>query len=598
MNVLQNWILTLTIFTPAAGAIIIGFLSHRQTRTIRTVALIVSLVSLILTGIVVTRFCQAGPTDTYVLEQNVLWLGSPSLPGVEIRYHVGVDGISVFLLAMTALLLFLSVVYSTVPVTERIKEYYIFLLILGTSCMGVFCAVDVLLFYIFFEFVLVPLYFLIGIWGGENRQFAATKFFVYTIVGSLITFAGIIYLALQARNLGGRVSFDIPQLIRLAQTGTFSTATQLWIFAAMFVGFAIKVPLFPFHTWLPLAHTEAPTTGSVFLAGVLLKLGTYGFLRFCLPILPQATLYFAPLMAFLAVIAILYGALAAWAQADFKRLVAYSSVSHMGFCILGLFTAKPVGVTGALLLMVNHGISTGALFLVVGMIYDRYHTHKFGEIRGLARTMPVLTFFAVLFGLSSMGLPGLNGFVSEFMILVGAFTSATSSGGTPPGPLHMMFGVFAAGGIILSVIYILHFIRQVFFGPEHLPPSDPRYSRDLGPREIGVLAPLAVLVVLIGIWPEPITRAMMPACKAVVDTIMYVAPSPADEELMACRTSDGCLSHARQSSLADILADSGPNHDPLKQRLSIYGCLDNQVIVGAWDFESGRRDFGDRRSGR
>jgi len=532
MNILENWILTLSIFTPAVGAVVIGFLKGQKARAIKTVAVIVSLVTMVLAGIVVGYFFKVSPTDQYILEQNVLWVGPPSMPNVEIRYHLGVDGLSVFLLAMTALLLFLSVVYSTVSVIDRIKEYYILLLILGASCMGVFCAVDVLLFYIFFEFVLIPLFFLIGIWGGEERQFAATKFFVYTIVGSLITLAGVLYLALQARSLGGPVSFDIPQLIRLAQTGEFSLAAQLWIYVAMFTGFAIKVPLFPLHTWLPLAHTEAPTTGSVFLAGVLLKLGTYGFLRFCLPLLPQASIYFSPLMATLAVIAILYGALAAWIQTDFKRLIAYSSVSHMGFVILGLFTVKTVGLVGALLLMVNHGISTGALFLVVGMIYDRYHTHKFGEIKGLAPSMPVLTFFAILFGLSSMGLPGLNGFVSEFMILVGAFTSVTDQGGTPPGPLHMVFGVVAAGGIALSVIYILTFIRRVFFGVESLPPRSSRFTRDIDAREIGVLVPLAVLVVLIGLWPGPITRAMTPACRKVVETITTVVPGMQEEKIL------------------------------------------------------------------
>jgi NADH-quinone oxidoreductase subunit M len=405
--------------------------------------------------------------------------------------------------------------------------------------MGAFCAIDLLLFYIFFEFTLVPLFLIIGIWGGPERRIAANKFFIYTITGSLLTFAGVLYLALQARNFGGLVSFEIPKLLQLSQAGALSPNVQAWVFLALFAGFAVKVPLFPFHTWLPLAHTEAPTTGSVFLAGLLLKLGTYGFLRFCLPILPVATRYFAPLMAALAVIAILYGALAAWAQKDFKRLVAYSSVSHMGFCILGLFTLKSIGVAGALLYMINHGISTGALFFVVGMIYDRYHTHRFGDIAGLAGKMPRLTFFAVLFGLSSMALPGLNGFVSEFMVLAGTFISATDRGGSPPGPLHLAYGFFAAGGIILSAVYMLYFIRQIFFGPEHLPEADPTYPADLNKREIATLTPLAILVVLLGLWPGPILRAIDPACTAIVNTIFQEPAQPPTNPLLVNNDTPG-----------------------------------------------------------
>ncbi len=555
-RMMENWILTAAIFIPVLGAVLIGFVPGQRAKTIKTLALVASLISLALTAVILAFFFNAGPTDRYLLEQNVLWLGPPTFPTLEIHYHLGVDGLSVFLMALTSLLLVLSVFYSFQPVTDRIKEYYILLLILAASCMGVFCAVDLLLFYIFFEFTLVPLFLIIGIWGGPERRIAANKFFIYTLAGSLLTFAGVLVLALQARSFGGMVSFEIPKLLQLSQAGVLNPNVQAWIFLALFAGFAVKVPLFPFHTWLPLAHTEAPTTGSVFLAGILLKLGTYGFLRFCLPILPAAAIHFAPLLAALAVIAILYGALAAWAQKDFKRLVAYSSVSHMGFCILGLFTLKSVGVAGALLYMINHGLSTGALFFVVGMIYDRYHTHRFDDIAGLAGKMPRLTFFAVLFGLSSMALPGLNGFVSEFMVLVGVFISATDRGGTPPGPLHFTYGFFAAGGIVLSAVYILYFIRRVFFGPEHLPPADPKFSADLNKREIAVLTPLAILVVLIGLWPGPILRAIDPACAAVVNAIYKQPTKPSEHPLLVKNNNPGGMA----SSSRPCLHPEQPRH--------------------------------------
>lgn len=290
--------------------------------------------------------------------------------------------------------------------------------------------------------------------------------------------------------------------------------------------FSRCIPGFP---WLPLAHTEAPTAGSVILAGVLLKLGTYGFLRFCLPILPAATIYFAPIVAALAVIAIIHGALAAWAQGDFKRLVAYSSVSHMGFCMLGMFTVKPVGIAGSLLYMVNHGLSTAALFFVVGMIYDRFGTRKMSDLSGLAGHMPKLTAFAVLFALSSIALPGLNGFVSEFMVLIGAFTSTQASADLPAGPLPMIYGIAAAGGIVLSAIYMLYFLRRVFFGRVvRIPPGKSKLPQDITATETAVLAPLAVLVILLGLWPAPIIKSIMPACTAVARTILAKpAPSPA-----------------------------------------------------------------------
>ncbi|MFQ5806757.1 MAG: NuoM family protein, partial [Phycisphaerae bacterium] len=366
--------------------------------------------------------------------------------GLQISYHVGLDAISAPLVLLTALLVPLSVWCGFASIKHRVREYYAWMLVLTTGMLGVFVARDVLLFYVFFELTLVPLYFLIGIWGGPQRRYAANKFFLYTLVGSVITFAGILYLALRAADLKGTalITFDLTMLSTL--TG-LSAREQSLLFIAFFCGFAIKVPFFPLHTWLPLAHTEAPTAGSVLLAGVLLKLGTYGFLRFSLPMVPDGAVEWATAMGWLAIAGIIYGALCCWVQRDVKKLVAYSSVSHLGFCMLGMFSLLPVGLSGSVLYMVNHGISTGALFLVVGMIYERYHTRDINELGGLARQMPIMAFFLILFVLSSIGLPGLNGFISEFTVLLAAYNSET---------LGPRFGVLGATGILLGAIYMLY----------------------------------------------------------------------------------------------------------------------------------------------
>ena len=388
-------------------------------------------------------------------------------------------------------------------------------------------------FYIFFEFTLIPLYFIIGIWGGPEKRRAANKFFIYTIAGSVLTFAGILYIAYRAHQaFRGVFTFDLATLYALAEQGLLPARTQWWLFLAFAAGFAIKVPLFPLHTWLPLAHTEAPTAGSVILAGVLLKLGTYGFLRFSLPMLPDATVALAPAVAALSVVGIIYGALCAWVQDDVKKLVAYSSVSHLGFCILGMFSLKPAGLNGSVLYMVNHGLSTGALFLVVGMIYERYHTRRIDEIGGLARPMPVLAFFLILFALASVGLPGLNGFVGEFLVLLGTFTSAQATADWPAGPLTVPFAVAAATGIVLSAVYMLWMCQRVLFGPVRQPPGTPDLStglkRDLTAREVAILSPIAALCVLIGLWPGPILTTMAPAVEQNLLARVFAASSVAD----------------------------------------------------------------------
>lgn len=433
---------------------------------------------------------------------NAAWIAVGGAGGgLVVRYHVGLDAISAPLVALTGLLVPLSVACSLTYIRTRVREYYAWMLLLTGAMFGVFAARDLILFYVFFEFTLVPLYFLVGIWGGPERRYAANKFFIYTFVGSVITFAGIVYLALRGAR-DGVLDFDLLRLSTL----NLPLDEQIWLFIALFCGFAIKVPFFPLHTWLPLAHTEAPTAGSVLLAGVLLKLGTYGFLRFSLPMTPDGAVYWATTMGALAVAGIIYGALCCWVQTDMKKLVAYSSVSHLGFCMLGMFSFLPVGVSGSVLYMINHGLSTGALFLVVGMIYERYHTRDMHVLGGLARQMPVMTFFFILFILASVGLPGLNGFISEFTVLLAAFNSES---------LGPRFGVLGATGILLGAIYLLYLAGHVLFGPLKEPHGGPDAShglpRDLNAREIAILTPLAVACLVLGFHPRLITDTLDPA---------------------------------------------------------------------------------------
>jgi NADH-quinone oxidoreductase subunit M len=381
------------------------------------------------------------------------------------------------------------------------------MLLLQAAMLGVFVSRDLLLFYVFFELTLVPMFFIIGIWGGPERRYAAGKFFLFTFTGSVFTLAGAIYLGIQAGT------FDISHVVSFAQNSLTPTE-RYWIFFAMLAGFAVKVPLFPVHTWLPLAHTEAPTAGSVILAGVLLKLGTYGLLRLAVPMgMLSATgvafPHFLKVIGVLCVIGVIYGALVAWVQQDIKKLVAYSSVSHLGFCVLGLLALNVYGIEGSVLYMINHGISTGAMFLVIGMIYDRYHTRDINQLSGLAKRMPILACFWVLFVLASIGLPGTNGFISEFLTILGAFTSPY---------LGVWFGGFAALGIILGAVYMLHMTARVMFGPLKTPAlhGDSHDSHghddtpgDIGPREIGILIPLAIAVLWIGVYPSGILRSMV-----------------------------------------------------------------------------------------
>lgn len=522
-------VLTVLIFLPLVGVLPLYLWREDDHKHIGLTAFAAAMLTSVVAVVVLLGYLgetsAKGNYAGFCLETRTHWVGAPDedmgdLSTLEIAYHVGIDGISVWLVMLAALLSPIVIASSFSSIRDRPREYYALMLILQTGMTGAFCALDLLLFYVFFEFTLIPLYLIIGMWGGPEKRRAANKFFIYTVAGSVLTFAGILYVAYYGYAHGdtGVLTFDLQKLYALAQAGVIPDPVQWWLFLALFAGFAIKVPLFPFHTWLPLAHTEAPTAGSVLLAGVLLKLGTYGFLRFSLPLLPAASMALAPFMAVIAIVGIIYAALVAWVQIDVKKLVAYSSVSHLGFCVLGMFSLKLAGVSGAVLYMVNHGLSTGALFLVVGMIYERYHTRRIDEMGGLARQMPWLAFFLVFFTFSSIGLPGLNGFVGEFLVLAGTAWSNTSYDGLPAGPLNFAYAVPAATGIILGAIYMLWMCQRILFGPVLEPPHTPDTStgltRDLTRREIGILVPIALCCVLIGVYPKLLQSSINPTIAA------------------------------------------------------------------------------------
>ena len=538
MNILEDsWIgdhlLSIVIFLPVVGATLLFSRTHWDDASIRRWALGISVVTLLFASLALARYLgdSAAASGDIRLAERADWVvGGDAAARIRIQYALGVDGISMPLLLLTALLTPLAIWGSFSGIRERCREYYALMLLLHGAMLGVFCARDLLLFYVFFEFTLIPLYFIIGIWGGARRQKAADMFFIYTLTGSMLTFAGVLWLGWKASliplgpNGLREFSFDLERLYALSAGSYLSLDAQWWLFVAFFAGFAVKVPLFPLHTWLPLAHTEAPTAGSVILAAVLLKLGTYGFLRLSLPMLPQAAVQLAPVMGVLAVTGIIYGALAAWVQSDVKKLVAYSSVSHLGFCLLGMFSLTAAGLSGSLMYMINHGLSTGALFLVVGMIYERYHTREMDDLGGLARKMPIMAFFLIVFTLSSIGLPGLNGFVGEFLVLLGTFLSGSSADG-PPGPLGIAFAVPAAAGVLLGAIYMLHMAGRVLFGPLKEPAggldASAGLTQDLTPREVGVLAPLAILCLLLGVYPKPLIDMAEPSLQDAAAPALY-----------------------------------------------------------------------------
>jgi NADH-quinone oxidoreductase subunit M len=574
----------------------------RQGHAVRWVSLVTTLIALALSivlavGVARPRIESGGAVSGALpeLRTNLITLDD----GSAIQFFLRMDGMNIWLIVLTTVLMVSSVLVSWTAITERINEYFAWMLFLEGAMLGVFMAFDIVLFYVFFELTLVPLFFLIGIWGGEERQYAARKFFIYTFGGSLITLVGLIGVILVLSRPptlphstdekvipappAARVTFSIPDLVQASeersrylpkrleaareeedrakkannlesplvtraiqnrqaaedQAGNWRTL-QYFLFAAMMVGFAIKVPMFPVHTWLPLAHVQAPTAGSVLLAGVLLKLGTYGFLRLCLPLAPDAALTFgAPFLGTLAVIGILYGSFCALAQDDMKKLVAYSSVSHLGYCMLGLFALNHLGLQGALLQMINHGLSTGALFLLVGMIYERYHTRKIADYGGMAAKLKVMGTFMVIITMSSVGLPGLNGFVGEFFVLAGMFGSQNHwiNG--------QLFAVLSSFGVVLGAWYMLTLLRGVYFGeikePHHGQGSGHGHdapTKDLNIREWGALAPIAALCLVLGVYPQPFLDTANLEIREVSRTLDQARERRAPEEARAQGTSN------------------------------------------------------------
>lgn len=474
-------LLSSVLFLPLLGAIVLAGFPRERHAVIRGGALVCMLVTFALAVGLYFAFDPTLPGMQF--DERVSWIGT-----VGISYHLGVDGISLSLVLLTTLLSPLALLGAWESIHTKVKEFVLFMLVLETGMLGAFLALDLFLFFIFWEAMLIPMYFLIGIWGGDRRLYATVKFLLYTMAGSACMLVAILALYAFHYQFSHQLSFDLPDLLRVP----LSLDQQKWLFLAFFLSFAIKVPLFPFHTWLPDAHVEAPTAGSVILAGVLLKMGGYGLIRFCLPLFPEAAAAYAPTIATLAVIGIIYGALVAMVQPDAKKLVAYSSVSHLGFVVLGIFSRQMAGIQGSVIQMVNHGLSTGALFLLVGMIYDRRHTRLIAAYGGLWRQMPMfaVAFLVVMF--SSIGLPGLNGFVGEFLILLGTFE------------FHKPFAVLAALGIILGAVYMLWTYQRVMYG--EITHEENRHLSDLSRREIAVLVPLLLLMLWIGVYPKPFLR--------------------------------------------------------------------------------------------
>ena len=485
-------LLSTLVWLPTLGAVALLLLDRRDTRRLRQVALTVSVATFLVSGLLWVGF-DRGRTGMQFVEQRA-WI-----PGAGISYHLGVDGISLLLVLLTTLLAPLCILSSWTQITTRVKEFLVAMCLLETGMLGVFVALDLFLFFVFWEGMLVPMYLIIGVWGGPRRVYAAVKFILYTMAGSALMLLAI--LALYFLQDPRAASFDYSAVLQLR----IDPGLQVPLFLAFALAFAIKVPMVPFHTWLPDAHVEAPTAGSVILAGVLLKMGTYGFLRFGLPLFPDAAVSLAPVVVGLALVGILYGAWVSTVQPDMKKLIAYSSVSHLGFVMLGLFTFTPQGLVGGLLQMVNHGLSTGALFLLVGMLYERRHSRLIADFGGLWAVMPVFSVLLLVVMFSSIGLPGLNGFVGEFLILVGAFQWSRPA------------AVLGTAGIVFAAVYLLWMYQRVVFG--EVRHEENRRLPDLNAREIWTLVPILILIVWIGVYPKPFTAVTE---RAVADLLQVV----------------------------------------------------------------------------
>ncbi len=496
-------LLTVVTFLPALGALLVFFLPRGRPDLVKATGFGVAAATFLASVPLYLRFDGADASYQFVEHR-------PWMPSLGIGYHLGIDGISLLLVLLTTFLMPLTLLSAWHAIESRWKEFAITMLLLETGMVGVFVALDLFLFYVFWEAMLVPMYLIIGIWGGSNRVYAAIKFILYTLTGSLLMLVAILALYFRYGAATGTYTFDLPVL---AQFVLPRGRAQDLLFLAFALAFAIKVPMFPFHTWLPDAHVEAPTAGSVILAGVLLKMGTYGFLRFCLPLFPDASVRFTPWMFVLAVIGIIYGAWVSMVQPDIKKLVAYSSVSHLGFVVLGIFTLTPQGLVGGVIQMVNHGLSTGALFLVVGMLYERRHTRLIAEFGGLWKPLPALSALFLIVCLSSLGLPGLNGFVGEFLILIGAFQ------------VDRTVAVFATTGIIFAAVYLLWMYQRVIFGV--ITNEANRRLPDLSAREWAILLPILLLIVWIGVYPASFTGMTEASVEALIAQVQAKAAAPA-----------------------------------------------------------------------
>jgi len=486
-------LLSILTFTPLIGAIVLLFVNKNSHGVLRTVAMAVTVVTFLLSLPLITGYNAPGSDiGGFQYLEKVPWIQAGPF---QMNYHLGLDGISLWLVILATFIMPIAILSTYTAVNEKVKEYMICLLLLEVGMIGTFVSLDLFLFYIYWEVMLIPMYFIIGIWGGKNKIYAAVKFFIYTMVGSLLMLVALISLYFKA----GAGDFNILRFWELQ----LDPVSQTWMFLAFALAFAIKVPMFPLHTWLPDAHTEAPTAGSVILAAVLLKMGTYGYVRFAMPLFPEATATFTPLIATLSVIGIVYASLVAMVQQDVKKLVAYSSVAHLGFVMLGIFALNTNGVTGGMLQMLNHGISTGALFLIVGFIYERRHTRQISDFGGLAKQMPVFATMFMIVTFSSIGLPGTNGFVGEFLVLLGAFESNLR-----------WYAIIATSGVILSAVYMLWMFQRVMFGELNNPKN--QVLKDLNAREVAIMLPLLFLIFFMGVYPRPFIDSMAPSIERMI----------------------------------------------------------------------------------
>lgn len=554
-NAAEFPLLSLILLLPLVGAIILLFVDRRRDDTIRWIANIVASLGFLVSLPLWFWYDSANP-DWQFVER------APWIPSIGAEYFLGVDGFSSLLVLLTTLMGMIAILSSWTAITERVKEYYIFLLVLQTGMIGAFITLDFLLFFLFWEVMLVPMYFLIGIWGSDRRLYSAIKFFLYTLVGSVVMLLGILAVYFYQYSVTGVYTFDVTQFHEL----NMPVDLQWWVFLAFFLGFAVKVPMFPFHTWLPDAHTDAPTAGSVILAAVLLKMGTYGFIRFSLPILPDATVSFVPLIAGLSIVGIIYGALVALSQSDWKRLVAYSSVSHMGLVMLGMFALTPVGITGSIIQQINHGISTGALFLIVGIVYERRHTREISEYGGLSKTMPVFAAVFLIMTMSSIGLPTLNGFIGEILILQGIFV------------VNKWWAAVAATGIVLGAAYMLWLYQRTMFGTIDNPKNEG--LADLNMRELATFVPLIILAVWIGLYPSPFLRRLETSVERVMTR---VNADYAPQNVMAVCQDDPSHAEvrlAKESKRVDgVVAEACPD-DKLTSEPSNGSMLRGSALAG------------------